>query len=309
MVEPRGRGRRGRGPGRSGQDGGRSGGRGGPTPGMPPRQHGRRCCRGANVRERLGGTQAGASFLPAGAGAEPPSSGCPSSSSPMQRSAAAHTGPWAPPSPSRRCAAASGLLAVAWRWLLMSSATSILRRPAEAAWPAQIEEDQLTKVAKEHWRDKPAGAAFDAELVKRIYDSDLHGSAKTAAPLRTVMLLEVSLGKPTTGPGLSFPCAMVQPVSQALIGPGLGVPLLACSQDLSCREQAPTARRCRRCPSTSSFTCGPTLTRAARRRSTCCPSRPWSWRRRGRTCPPGTASPVRGPAGLLGQPVRRLGSR
>ena len=61
-------------------------------------------------------------------------------------------------------------------------------RPTHCA--EQIEEDQLTKVAKAHWRDKPS-VVLDADLIKRIYDTDLHGSAKTAPPLRTIMLLEV----------------------------------------------------------------------------------------------------------------------
>ena len=57
----------------------------------------------------------------------------------------------------------------------------------------QIEEDKLTKVAKAHWQGEQAQSKpFDPELVKRIYDSDLHGGQKTPPPLRPVMLLEVS---------------------------------------------------------------------------------------------------------------------
>ena len=57
----------------------------------------------------------------------------------------------------------------------------------------QIEEDKLTKIAKANWQGEQAqGKAFDPELVKRIYDTDLHGALKTAPPLRPVMLLEVS---------------------------------------------------------------------------------------------------------------------
>ena len=61
----------------------------------------------------------------------------------------------------------------------------------------------MTKIAKANWQGEGAkGKAFDPELVKRIYDVDLHGSAKTAPPLRPIMLLEVSQVGLDSGPSL-----------------------------------------------------------------------------------------------------------
>ena len=58
-----------------------------------------------------------------------------------------------------------------WGWgctCQLPSSQQALVRELDVAM--QIEEDQLTKVAKQHWRGKPAGAPFDPEVVKRIYD-------------------------------------------------------------------------------------------------------------------------------------------
>nr|CAB3495750.1 unnamed protein product [Digitaria exilis] len=57
-----------------------------------------------------------------------------------------------------------------------------------------IQRDRLTRVAAEHWGTPAAAAAFDADLVREIYATELRveGRGRKTVPLHRVMILEVS---------------------------------------------------------------------------------------------------------------------
>ncbi|XP_062211429.1 uncharacterized protein LOC133912612 isoform X2 [Phragmites australis] len=57
-----------------------------------------------------------------------------------------------------------------------------------------IQRDRLTRVAAEHWGTPAAAAAFDADLVRKIYATELRveGRGRKTVPLHRVMILEVS---------------------------------------------------------------------------------------------------------------------
>ncbi|WVZ57136.1 hypothetical protein U9M48_007563 [Paspalum notatum var. saurae] len=57
-----------------------------------------------------------------------------------------------------------------------------------------IQRDRLTRVAAEHWGTPASAAAFDADLVREIYSTELRveGRGRKTVPLHRVMILEVS---------------------------------------------------------------------------------------------------------------------
>ncbi|XP_039829042.1 RNA helicase aquarius-like isoform X2 [Panicum virgatum] len=57
-----------------------------------------------------------------------------------------------------------------------------------------IQRDRLTRVAAEHWSTPAAASAFDADLVREIYATELRveGRGRKTVPLHRVMILEVS---------------------------------------------------------------------------------------------------------------------
>ena len=57
-----------------------------------------------------------------------------------------------------------------------------------------IQRDRLTRAAAEHWGSPAAAAAFDADLVREIYATELRveGRGRKTVPLHRVMILEVS---------------------------------------------------------------------------------------------------------------------
>ncbi|CAL4931306.1 unnamed protein product [Urochloa decumbens] len=57
-----------------------------------------------------------------------------------------------------------------------------------------IQRDRLTRVAAEHWGTLAAAGAFDADLVRKIYATELRveGRGRKTVPLHRVMILEVS---------------------------------------------------------------------------------------------------------------------
>ncbi|KAG0550887.1 hypothetical protein BDA96_01G376300 [Sorghum bicolor] len=57
-----------------------------------------------------------------------------------------------------------------------------------------IQRDRLTRVATEHWGTPAAASAFDADLVRKIYATELRveGRGRKTVPLQRVMILEVS---------------------------------------------------------------------------------------------------------------------
>ncbi|PUZ40870.1 hypothetical protein GQ55_9G457000 [Panicum hallii var. hallii] len=57
-----------------------------------------------------------------------------------------------------------------------------------------IQRDRLTRVAAEHWGTPAAASAFDADLVREIYATELRveGRGRKTVPLHRVMILEVS---------------------------------------------------------------------------------------------------------------------
>lgn len=57
-----------------------------------------------------------------------------------------------------------------------------------------IQRDRLTRVATEHWGTPAAAAAFNADLVREIYATELRveGRGRKTVPLQRVMILEVS---------------------------------------------------------------------------------------------------------------------
>jgi intron-binding protein aquarius len=57
-----------------------------------------------------------------------------------------------------------------------------------------IQRDRLTRVATEHWGTPAAASAFDADLVRKIYATELcvEGRGRKTVPLQRVMILEVS---------------------------------------------------------------------------------------------------------------------
>lgn len=57
-----------------------------------------------------------------------------------------------------------------------------------------IQRDRLTRVAVEHWGTAAAAGAFDADLVREIYATELRveGRGRKTVPLHRVMILEVS---------------------------------------------------------------------------------------------------------------------
>ncbi|RLN19012.1 intron-binding protein aquarius [Panicum miliaceum] len=57
-----------------------------------------------------------------------------------------------------------------------------------------IQRDRLTRVAAEHWGTPAAASAFDADLVREIYATELRveGRSRKTVPLHRVMILEVS---------------------------------------------------------------------------------------------------------------------
>jgi intron-binding protein aquarius len=57
-----------------------------------------------------------------------------------------------------------------------------------------IQRDRLTRVAAEHWGTPAAASAFDADLVREIYATELRveGRSRKTMPLHRVMILEVS---------------------------------------------------------------------------------------------------------------------
>lgn len=60
---------------------------------------------------------------------------------------------------------------------------------------SEIQRDRLTKIAEENWSKKKKEKAFDAEVVEKIYESELlvkEGQGHKPVPLQRVMILEVS---------------------------------------------------------------------------------------------------------------------
>lgn len=59
---------------------------------------------------------------------------------------------------------------------------------------AQIAADKLTKVAEDNWSAgaKRRKVAFNPDVVKSVYDVELHGNRETPPRLKRVMLLEIS---------------------------------------------------------------------------------------------------------------------